>query len=131
MQDVRKNVDGSWDIGVERFSIVDCVFTLVGAISTGAMVGKKNFIQKYRRSDDLPYFQSLALAVVAFGPWYPMHTLNIMNTPKMLLFVSTLKAKCSKKCAVPFVLSVSALEPASIQTPTVDVWAQGECSVAI
>jgi hypothetical protein len=34
---------------------------------------------------------------------------------------STLKAKCSKKCAVPFVRSVSARLPASIQTPTVDV----------
>ena len=32
---------------------------------------------------------------------------------------------------MPLVLSVSALEPASIQTPTVDVWAHGECSVAI
>lgn len=43
----------------------------------------------------------------------------------------TLKARCSKKCAVPLVLSVSALLPASIHTPTVDVCAQGECSVAI
>jgi hypothetical protein len=33
----------------------------------------------------------------------------------------TLKARCSKKCAVPLVLSVSALLPASIQTPTVEV----------
>jgi hypothetical protein len=32
---------------------------------------------------------------------------------------------------VPFVLSVSALLPASIQTPTVEVCAHGECSVAI
>jgi hypothetical protein len=32
---------------------------------------------------------------------------------------------------VPFVLSVSARDPASIQTPTVDVCAHGECSVAI
>ena len=32
---------------------------------------------------------------------------------------------------MPLVLSVSALLPASIQTPTVDVCAQGECSVAI
>lgn len=43
----------------------------------------------------------------------------------------TLKAKCSRKCAVPFVLSVSARDPASIHTPTVEVWAHGECSVAI
>ena len=43
----------------------------------------------------------------------------------------TLNAKCSKKWAVPLVLSVSAREPASIHTPTVDVWAHGECSVAI
>lgn len=43
----------------------------------------------------------------------------------------TLKAKCSRKWAVPLVLSVSARLPASIQTPTVDVWAHGECSVAI
>jgi hypothetical protein len=42
----------------------------------------------------------------------------------------TLKARCSRKCAVPLVSSVSDLEPASIQTPTVDVWAQGEYSVA-
>ena len=32
---------------------------------------------------------------------------------------------------MPLVLSVSALDPASIQTPTVDVCAHGECSVAI
>ena len=32
---------------------------------------------------------------------------------------------------MPLVLSVSALDPASIQTPTVEVCAQGECSVAI
>jgi hypothetical protein len=32
---------------------------------------------------------------------------------------------------VPFVLSVSARDPASIQTPTVDVCAHGEYSVAI
>lgn len=43
----------------------------------------------------------------------------------------TLNARCSRKCAVPLVLSVSARLPASIQTPTVDVWAHGECSVAI
>lgn len=42
----------------------------------------------------------------------------------------TLKAKCSRKCAVPFVSSVSALEPASIHMPTVDVCAHGEYSVA-
>lgn len=47
------------------------------------------------------------------------------------LGVHTLKARCSRKCAVPLVLSVSAREPASIHTPTVDVWAHGECSVAI
>lgn len=46
-----------------------------------------------------------------------------------VLFPVPLKAKCSKKCAVP--LTLSALEPASIQTPTVEVCAQGECSVAI
>lgn len=32
---------------------------------------------------------------------------------------------------MPLVLSVSARLPASIHTPTVDVWAHGECSVAI
>lgn len=32
---------------------------------------------------------------------------------------------------MPLVLSVSALLPASIHMPTVDVWAHGECSVAI
>lgn len=32
---------------------------------------------------------------------------------------------------MPFVLSVSARDPASIHTPTVEVCAQGECSVAI
>ena len=32
---------------------------------------------------------------------------------------------------MPLVLSVSALLPASIHTPTVEVWAKGECSVAI
>lgn len=32
---------------------------------------------------------------------------------------------------MPLVLSVSARLPASIHTPTVEVWAHGECSVAI
>lgn len=59
------------------------------------------------------------------------------NQSAMLVFqlfiprLYTLKARCSRKCAVPFVLSVSALLPASIHTPTVEVWAYGECSVAI
>lgn len=43
---------------------------------------------------------------------------------------ATLKARCSRKWAVPLVSSVSAREPASIHMPTVDVWAHGECSVA-
>jgi hypothetical protein len=43
-----------------------------------------------------------------------IHYLNVR-------WVYTLKARCSRKCAVPLVLSVSALLPASIQTPTVDV----------
>lgn len=47
-----------------------------------------------------------------------------------LMSFRTLKARCSRKCAVPLVSAVSALEPASIQTPTVDVCAQGEYSVA-
>ena len=46
-------------------------------------------------------------------------------------FNPTLKARCSRKCAVPLVVSVSALLPASIHTPTVEVWAHDECSVAI
>ena len=49
--------------------------------------------------------------------------------PRQLIL--TLKARCSRKWAVPLVLSVSALDPASIQTPTVEVCAHGECSVAI
>ena len=58
---------------------------------------------------------------------------NISASPPSLPFTGlhTLNARCSKKCAVPLVLSVSARLPASIQTPTVDVWAHGECSVAI
>lgn len=48
-----------------------------------------------------------------------------------LRFWVPLKAKCSRKWAVPLVLSVSAREPASIHTPTVEVCAYGECSVAI
>ena len=41
-----------------------------------------------------------------------------------------LKAICSRKWAVPFDVSVSAREPASIHTPTVAVWAWGCASVA-
>ena len=41
-----------------------------------------------------------------------------------------MKAICSKKCAVPFVRSVSAREPASIHAPTVAVCAAGFDSVA-
>lgn len=37
--------------------------------------------------------------------------------------VRTLKARCSRKWAVPLVSAVSAREPASIHTPTVEVWA--------
>lgn len=43
---------------------------------------------------------------------------------------STLKARCSRKWAVPEVASVSARDPASIQIPTVAVWRKGEYSVA-
>jgi hypothetical protein len=58
---------------------------------------------------------------------------SISASPEFIVIacLRTLNARCSKKCAVPFVLSVSARLPASIQTPTVDVWAHGECSVAI
>jgi hypothetical protein len=41
-----------------------------------------------------------------------------------------LKAMCSRKCAVPLFVSVSAREPASIQTPTVAVCACEWASVA-
>ncbi len=40
-----------------------------------------------------------------------------------LICIRTLKARCSRKWAVPLVSAVSAREPASIQTPTVEVWA--------
>lgn len=42
-------------------------------------------------------------------------------SPRATVVMPTLKARCSRKCAVPLVLSVSALLPASIHMPTVDV----------
>ena len=57
--------------------------------------------------------------------------LNVSTLDVLAYDLHTLKARCSRKCAVPLVLSVSALLPASIHTPTVDVCAHGECSVAI
>lgn len=42
----------------------------------------------------------------------------------------TLNARCSRKCAVPEVASVSARDPASIQIPPVAVCRYGEYSVA-
>jgi hypothetical protein len=58
-------------------------------------------------------------------------SISFQPSSLVAVMIPTLNARCSKKCAVPFVLSVSARLPASIHTPTVDVWAQGECSVAI
>lgn len=41
-----------------------------------------------------------------------------------------LKARCSRKLAVPLVYSLSARAPASIQRPTEAVWAEGKVSEA-
>lgn len=50
-------------------------------------------------------------------------TLEVLSviTVSIALSSVTLNARCSRKWAVPFVLSVSARLPASIQTPTVEV----------
>jgi len=53
-------------------------------------------------------------------------SIDSSHSKMVVWLLSTLKARCSKKCAVPFVSSVSALEPASIHMPTVDVCAHGE-----
>lgn len=87
-------------------------------------------VPMYKRSGGLPYSRSPVQAVVEFDLRCPAtFDESIGSTPTK--HDPTLKARCSKKWAVPLVLSVSARLPASIQTPTVDVCAHGECSVAI
>jgi hypothetical protein len=82
------------------------------------------------RLGDRPCSQSRAPVAAAFASRCPI---LILLDPHPIFpgSLRTLKARCSRKCAVPLVLSVSARLPASIHTPTVDVCAQGECSVAI
>jgi hypothetical protein len=104
-------------------------------------------IPKCRRSSDRPCSQSPAPAAAGSACWCPVHTCRLaqrfktppfptsfpataFQSPGPDIYILTLKAKCSKKCAVPLVSSVSALLPASMKTPTVAVWAYGECSVA-
>ena len=91
----------------------------------------QDFVQMCKHSSDLQYSQSRALIVVVFGFLYPIFIIQSSEDRCPQVDRDTLNAKCSKKWAVPLVLSVSALEPASIQTPTVEVCAHGECSVAI
>lgn len=97
-------------------------------------------VQRCRHSNGRPYSRSRAPAGAASEFLCPTEE-NIV--PHERAFIPrhkphwasnrslTLKAKCSRKWAVPFVLSVSALLPASMKTPTVAVCTYGECSVAI
>lgn len=85
-------------------------------------------IPRCRRSGGLPYSRSPIPVAADFDCQCPASGLV---RGSQVITSHTLKARCSKKCATPFVFSVSALLPASIHTPTVDVCAQGECWVAI
>lgn len=87
-------------------------------------------IRRCRHSSGHPCSQFPTPIDAVFDCWFPNHIVSPSEMPSSIL-KHTLKARCSRKWAVPFVLSVSAREPASIQTPTVEVCAHGECSVAI
>jgi len=51
----------------------------------------------------------------------PLYHVSIHDVDVSAAQRPTLKARCSRKCAVPFVSSVSARDPASIHMPTVEV----------
>lgn len=67
----------------------------------------------------------LELLLCPVGRALSTHVSLMSSSPPIRLYrgLCTLKAKCSRKCAVPFVSAVSAREPASIHMPTVEVCA--------
>lgn len=107
LQDVGEDVDGIRNVGVERLGVVDGVLSLLHC----------QYVRRHMCcSADVAPTEVYALR------WPPMFSIS-SSSCDWLLFCVPLKAKCSRKCAVPFVRSVSARDPASIHTPTVDVWA--------
>ena len=131
LEDVGKDVDGLGHVVVEGLGVVDGVF----ALSNVHQHSKAQSLWVSYRSVGIQvaaHVLDLELELVLcalLGSLWP--GISGCVTTRGAVRPPTLKARCSRKCAVPLVLSVSARLPASIHTPTVDVWAHGECSVAI
>ena len=132
LEDIGEDIDGGGDVVVEGLGVVDGVLALQNpsvsvpslrqtAPSTYRSVG----VQVTTHVLDLELQLLLGALLGTLCPELAC------TTTRHRASLRTLKARCSRKWAVPLVLSVSAREPASIHTPTVDVWAHGECSVAI
>lgn len=120
LKDIGENVDSVGDIRVEGLGIVDGVLTLqpmsvqyfcTTTMRTYRSVGVEMSTHVFNLKLQLT-LASLLGSLLDCQSSYPIAWKAIKHT---------LKARCSKKCAVPLVLSVSARLPASIQTPTVDV----------
>ena len=134
LENVGENVDGRWNISVEGLGVVNGGLALYGISECCDVYSAVFDVRMCMRSSVLPCSQSRAPTAAVCGWRFPARHVS-PSAPRMpfraCLNSRTLKARCSKKCAVPLVLSVSARDPASIQTPTVEVCAHGECSVAI
>jgi len=134
LEDVGENVDGCGDVVVEGLGVVDGVFALsepsvcrpCGVIrGCGGRTYRCVGVQVAAHVLNLELQLLLRALLGSLGGGLASVRMHWHGQ------LGTLKARCSRKCAVPLVLSVSARLPASIHTPTVDVWAHGECSVAI
>jgi hypothetical protein len=128
LENIGENVDTLRNIRVESLGEVDGVFAL-GVVLVSFNVVSLHPTDRSVGVQVTTHVLDLQLQLLLSSLGGALVTLLMMNFGQ-LMGCRTLKARCSRKWAVPLVSSVSAREPASIQTPTVDVCAKGECSVA-
>jgi hypothetical protein len=132
LENIGEDIDTLRDVGVECLGKVYGVLALSGVSSRSSMPYQSKTTHRCIGIQVSTHILDLELQLLL----RPVgRALDFPSVARSLLQVSlgitTLKARCSRKCAVPFVSSVSALDPASIHIPTVDVCAHGEYSVAI
>lgn len=125
LKDIGEDVDGLGDIVVEGLGVVDGVLALcscgVSCDPRGLILPCFRAVPMCRRSGERPCSRSRAPIGAGNACWCPGRCQQLHFQAFNLQFKYTLKARCSRKCAVPLVLSVSARLPASIHTPTVEV----------
>ena len=121
LEDVGEDVDSGGDVVVEGLGVVDGVLAL--QIHQCRPVLYPIVAGTYRSVGVQVSAHVLNLELqLLLGALLGALSQRLASAPvQRRACLRTLKARCSRKCAVPFVLSVSAREPASIHTPTVDV----------